>query len=223
MVAEMSVRSAFLLLAVAAVLAAMAPGALAGEENEWQLWSAFTVRAKVTDDFGVFVTPQLRYKDDFDTWYYERYDLGLSFNLGERWRIEPFYSRLEKKLAGDWNVSDLASLQVYYKTPLGFRDLDFENRVRFETNFDNEREAGRERVKFSRELPWVEGGSVFVSDELIYDFSGGNFKENRLRAGYQHRFKCGFSTEVAFQLTSVRSAGHWEDFNTLVVNFGYSI
>lgn len=207
-------------VALAALL--IAANASAEQDNDWMLWTTFKIKAKVTDDFAVFVTPGLRYRDDFDTWYYERYDLGLSFKIADGWKIEPLYSRLEKKSAGDWDVADLASLDVYYTTPVEALGAEFENRVRVEENFDNEREACRDRVKLSKKIPSFEGVSAFASDEIIYDLSGGDFKENRLAAGVKKTFPCGFSVETGYQLTSVRTAGHWEDFDTLFVNFGYS-
>ena len=204
------------------ILAALATTAL-GADNDWQLWTAFNVKVEVTDNFGVFATPQLRWQDNWDTWFYERYDLGLSFKVSERWRVEPLYSRIEKKSGGDWDVSDLLSADVYYTAPMGLWDMQFENRVRLEKNFDTEREAGRERVKLSKNLPGVDGLSAFVSDEIIYDFSGGDLTENRAAIGLSKKFEHGVSAGAAYQLTSKQKEGDWDDFNTLVVNLGLSL
>ena len=207
---------------VIALVLATAGAAASATDGGWELWSSFKVSAAVNDRFGVFVTPQLRYQDDFDTWYYERYDLGLSFKLSDRWKIEPFYSRLEKKASGDWNVSDLGSADAYYTVPIEAWGAKFENRARFEVNFDNEREAVRDRVKLSKQIPSWEGVSAFASNEIIFDLSGGEFKENRLAAGIRKSFECGFSVEGGYQLTSRRQSGHWDDYNTIFVNLGYS-
>ncbi len=193
----------------------------AGVDNDWELWTGFKFKMPVNKEVSLFAYPQLRYDQDWDNFYYQRYDVGVSYTLSPNWRVEPFYSYVEKKTT-TWNQSDLFSTDLYFTQPFA-RNFEFENRARWEFNFDGDRQAARERVKVSVKLPDLKDVKLYASEEIIYDLSNGDFKENRAGVGIQKKFESKVSVDVAYQLTSRRQAGHWEDFDTLLVVFGYTL
>jgi len=205
-----------------ALLLIVCAGAL-GADNDWQIWSDLKVKASLGDRVDFTFKPAVRWRDNGNDFYYTRYDAGFKVVFNENWAIEPFYSFRRKDGSSGWDHSDLFSTHLFYTCRLGDTDFKFENRIRLEKNFDTEREAGRERIKLSRDIEAFKGLSVFAGDEIIYDFSGGDFKENRLQAGVKKKLDGGLSLEAAYQLTSLRDAGHWEDYDTLVLSLGLDI
>lgn len=214
-------------LAVACAVAALSPGAFAAFDGDWELWTEFALTAPVTDNFAVFVTPQLRYRDFWDEYYLRCYDAGLSFRLSDRWKFEPFYTSDRCREDSGWNHADIISADLYYRMPLSDIYLSdmfaFQNRVRWEFDNDGDRQCVRERVKLIMKVPGAEGVEAFLSNEIIYNTSAGDWKQNRAAIGIGKGFKSGLCAEVGYQLTGRHSDGHWEDANTLLVNFGYTL
>jgi|GEM_PF-5777738 len=206
----------------ACVLALSAPALFAAADNDSELWLGFKLKAPVAKNLSVFAYPQLRYDNNWDRYYYERYDVGLSVQLSNRWRVEPLYTYLEKRGSSSWDKSDLFSTDLYF-TQAFAGNFEFENRVRWEYDFGSDFQGLRERAKVSMKLPSHKSVKLFLSEEVIYDLSIEDLKESRASLGVSKKFDSGVSLDLAYQHTSRNKNGNWTDAHATVITFGYTL
>jgi len=201
------------------VLVLLATGyAYAYDDGDFQIWNTDTEELKVNKDTKIALEEEFRWGDNAGEFYYQHYDVGISYNLKEYLNIGVGYRQIyelkNRKFKEENSPYAVASLLWDLK---GFK---FEDRNRFEyRHFDYQAEAGRYRNKLTVKLPWKFTAldiQPYISDEVYLSIGGTNqFNQNRFGSGFGMNLTKNIKGDIYYMLVDVRSPGKWKETNVL--------
>jgi len=208
-----------MILILMGLLVLLAGKIYAYDDGDFQVWNTETEEFKVNKNLKVALEEEFRWGGDAHEFYYQHYDLGLSYMMNKYWSFGGGYrqvyelSKNKFKLENEPYVTATLTL-----TSAGFI---FDSRNRFEyRHFDYKDDSGRYRNKFTLKYP-LQLGKIgiqpFLSDEIFFGFGGTNqFNQNRLSSGLGINLTKNIKAEVYYMLVTTKSSAKvWSDSNVL--------
>ena len=192
------------------VLAAIPPDAFSQSASvipreDVQIWTDFHFAHSLRENTDLSVSGGLRMGRDVSHLVYERLGAGLSFKFGKYLTLFPYYSYFATQpAAGLDNRENRLSLDTGLGLPHG--RWEFTDQNVFERRFRDPKDSTRYRNRLQIERavtlagrPW----SLFVWDEVLYDWSFNAWVRNRIAIGGGRRL----SSKVSLELYYLRQNG----------------
>lgn len=156
------------------------------DETDTQQWNDVIFSVPITKEIDFNFQGTLRFGRDISHPVDERVGLGATFRIGNHLSLLPFYLRIETqpfegRQAHEDRLNFAATLR-FEKSKFRFSDRSLIERrlrvpqtdsTRYRNRFQIEHPVGPDRTKLS----------VFVSDEVFYDWSLDEWVRNRIAAG----------------------------------------
>ncbi|MFH0826867.1 MAG: DUF2490 domain-containing protein [Candidatus Omnitrophota bacterium] len=189
--------------------------AYAYDDGDFQVWSTFGEEVKISQDLKVALEEEFRWGNDASDFYYQHYDLGVSYNLKKWLGVGGGYRHILNKVRGDFKVENAPYLTATLNWRLG--EFKFDSRSRFEyQHFDYQADTGRYRNKFTIKLPlkFTEFEiQPYLADEIFLNFQNETFNRNRFYAGFGMNLTKDLKAEIYYLLQSSRSQNKWSDLH----------
>ena len=199
-----------------------APLAQAYSDGDFQIWNTDTQEYKINKDFKVSLDEEFRWGGDAREFFYQHYDLGLSYKLSKYWSVGGGYRQAYELRKGKFKPEN----QPYITATLSLSaaGIIFESRNRFEyRNFCYKADSGRYRNKFTLKYPLKIAKfevKPFLSDEIFFGFGGTNkFNQNRFSSGFGFDIIENIKAEIYYMLVTSESSKRWIDSNVLGIKF----
>lgn len=171
------------------------------DRTDNQFWSDFQVAAPVTKNFDFNILGTLRIGRDFSHPVDERIGAGFTFRLGNHITISPNYLHIGMQpFAGRRIWENRLTLPVTLRFNAG--DFRLSDRNQFERRMRNSGvKANRYRNRFQVEHPvgnkdWQL--SLFVADEVFYDWAVDRWVRNRFSVGGIKVFNKHFTQDLYY-------------------------
>jgi hypothetical protein len=208
-------KAVFILMGL---ILSLAVRAYAYNDGDFQVWNTEIQEYKINKKLKVALEEEFRWGDNAHEFYYQHYDLGLTYFLNKYWSIGGGYRQVyelsKRKFMPEEEPYLTATLFLSKK---GFL---FDSRNRFEyRHFDTKADSGRYRNKFTVKYPLKIAkfeAQPFLSDEIFFGFGGTNkFNQNRLSTGAGFNITKNIKAEIYYMLVTAKSSGKWIDSNVL--------
>jgi len=196
--------------------------AYAYDDGDFQIWNTDIEEVKINQDLKITLEEEFRWGDNASDFYYQHYDLGLSFSLNKNLNFGTGYRHvLEKKSVRKvtkFRVENAPYLTLTLSWNLaGFK---FDDRSRLEyRHFNYQSDSGRYRNKLTMKLPWKFTRikiQPFVADEILAGFGGiSRFNQNRFSSGLGMSLAKNAKAEIYYMLLNTRSSRRWPSTNVL--------
>ncbi len=188
------------------------------DDGDFQVWNTEVEEFKVNKSLKVAFEEEFRWGGNAREFYYQHYDVGLSYILNKYWNIGGGYRQVYELSKGKFKIEN----EPYLTATLSLTGdgLVFESRSRLEyRHFDYKSDSGRYRNKFTLKYP-LQLGKIniqpFLSDEVFFGFGGTNqFNQNRLSCGTGVNITKNIKAEIYYMLVTAKSLGKWVDSNVL--------
>lgn len=188
------------------------------DDGDFQVWNTDVEEFKVNKNLKVAFEEEFRWGGNAREFYYQHYDLGLTYNLNKYWSIGGGYRQVYELSKGHFRPSE----EPFLTATLSFSGAGFllDSRNRFEyRHFYYKADSGRYRNKFTLKYPLKVAKfelQPFLSDEVFFGFGGTNqFNQNRLSCGTGFNITKNIKAELYYMLVTAKSAGKWLDSNVL--------
>ncbi len=192
------------------------------DDGAFQVWLTTIQEFKVKEKLKVALEEEFRWGDEASEFYYQHYDLGLSYNLGENWDFGGGYRNIYELSNGKFKQENAPYLIATLK--LKIKSFSFSSRNRFEyRHFDYKADSGRYRNKFTLVCPVVIkrfGIQPFLSDEIFLGFlRTDQFNQNRFSSGLGFEITKNIKGEIYYMLVSIKKSSGWFNANVLGTKF----
>lgn len=189
------------------------------DDGAFQVWFTTIQEFKAKDNLKIALEEEFRWGDDVREFYYQHYDLGLSYTLSKYWDIGAGYRHVYELSKGKFKQENEPYITATLKLKASNFLLSSRNRLEYR-HFDYKPDSGRYRNKFTLKYPLKIANfdiQPFISDEIFIGFGGTNqFNQNRLSSGLEFNITKHIKGELYYMLVSVkRSTGKWFDANVL--------
>jgi len=208
-------RTIFAIIGLTLILTAKV---YAYDDGDFQVWNTDTEEYKINKDLKVTFEEEFRWGGNASEFYYQHYDLGLSYALNKYWSIGGGYRQIYELSNRKFKMENEPYLTATLLLSGG--GFTFESRNRLEYRyFEYKADSGRYRNKFTLKYP-LKFTKIeiqpFVSDEVFFGFGGTNqFNQNRVSAGLGVNLTKDIKAEVYYMLVTAKSSGKWVDSNVL--------
>lgn len=208
-------KAIFVVIGLTFVLAAKV---YAYGDGDFQIWNTDIEEYKINNNLKVALEEEFRWGGNAHEFYYQHYDLGLSYALSKYWSIGGGYRQIYELSKGKFKMENEPYLTVTLL--LSARGFTFESRNRLEYRyFEYKADSGRYRNKFTLKYP-LKFAKIeiqpFASEEVFFGFGGTNqFNQNRVSAGIGVNLTKNIKAEVYYMLVTAKSSGKWIDSNVL--------
>ena len=188
------------------------------DDGDFQVWNTEVQEFKINKSLKLALEEEFRWGDDASEFYYQHYDLGLTYILNNYLNIGGGYRQVYDLIKGKFKMENEPYINLTLTLKKG--GLNFESRNRFEyRHFDYKADAGRYRNKFTFRYPFkIVKFEVqpFLADEILFGFGGTNqFNQNRLSCGSGFGITKNIKAEIYYMLVTTKSSGRWVDANVL--------
>lgn len=206
------------ILVAAGIVLLLVTKVYAYSDGDFQVWNTDIEEYKINKDLKVALEEEFRWGGDAHEFYYQHYDVGLSYTLSKYWNIGGGYRQVYELSKGKFKMENEPYLTATLLLSAG--GFAFESRNRLEYRyFEYKADSGRYRNKFTLKYP-LKFAKIevqpFVSDEVFFGFGGTNqFNQNRVSSGLGVNLTKNIKAEVYYMLVTVKSSGQWVDSNVL--------
>ena len=196
------------------------------DDGDFQIWNTDVEEVQLKKNLKLAFEQEFRWANNASEFYYQHYDVGLTYTLNKSWSVGAGYRQIYSRTAlAPWkSESDPYAFFTYFGELLGFK---FDDRSRFEYEyFSYKNDTGRYRNKLTIKSPWKFTKfeiQPFVSNEaFIMMGNGQGFNQNRLSGGFSFSPIRKLKAEIYYMLLSSKSADIWKDYNVLGVKLKVS-
>jgi hypothetical protein len=193
--------------------------AYAYDNHDFQVWNTDVEEFKVNKTSKLSFEQEFRWGNNASDFYYQHYDIGYIYLLNDYFNFGGGFRYIKQKTDDKFrDVSDPYLAAFMFWNPAGF---NLSNRIRIEYRyFDYQSDVSVFRNKLDIKLPWKFtrfGIQPMVSDEIFFEFNGGDLNENRLYAGLAFGLTKNLKGELCYMLRSTKNAGFgtWSYSNVL--------
>ena len=193
--------------------------AYAYDNHDFQVWNTDAEEFKVNKTSKLSFEQEFRWGNNASDFYYQHYDVGYIYLLNDYFNFGGGFRYIKQKTDDKFrDVSDPYLAAFMFWNPAGF---NLSNRIRIEYRyFDYQSDVSVFRNKLDIKLPWKFtrfGIQPMVSDEIFFEFNGGDLNENRLYAGLAFGLTKNLKGELCYMLRSTKNAGlgTWNYSNVL--------
>ncbi|MCX5712500.1 MAG: DUF2490 domain-containing protein [Candidatus Omnitrophica bacterium] len=202
--------------------------ACAYDDHDFQVWNTDVVEWGINKKAKLSFEQEFRWGDNAGEFYYQHYDIGLSYRLNKNWGFGGGYRDIYELQSNIWRQSNEPYLTAtYFLDKFGF-SFDSRNRLEYR-NFDYKTDSWRYRNKFRLKLPWKFTGlhiQPYVADEIFAQFASSGttqIHQNRLYGGLGVDMFKNFRVELYYMLKSDKGTdGEWIESNVLGTNLKLS-
>lgn len=206
-------------LSIAGLVFCLANTVFAYDDGDFQIWNTNVEEIQLKKDLKLAFEQEFRWANNASEFYYQHYDVGLTYTLNKFWNIGAGYRQIYSRTGSvSWLAeSDPYMFFTYFGELLGFK---FDNRFRFHYQYYSyKNDTGVYRNKFTIKPSWKLTKfeiQPYVSDEtFIMIGNAQGFNQNRLSGGFSFSLLKNFKAEVYYMLLSSKSGSRWKDYNVL--------
>lgn len=190
-------------------------------------YSGYALKHKLSGQWDIFFTPELRFKNDMGTFYYYYLRGGATLHADKHLDMSLAYRYLQTKDSkGEWDNSDgrYIELIVIPKTTLAGFNLSDANKVEYRM-LENARDRWVYRNLATIAYPAKIGDFEFtpyVSNEVYYDFEIEKFNLNETTLGVTKKISPNLSLGMygRAETTRVGTKSEWDTNFILGTNVG---
>lgn len=175
--------------------------------NDTEYWSKYALSIPVAAKIDLTAKPELRFKDNMDTFYYWKIYLGPDIHINTVFDLAVYYAPKEQKNGSEWAFENLGYIDGTLKGQ--YFNLKLSDRNRLEYSFDAEELKYRNRIKIAK--PATLGKKTvtfFISDEVFYHVDSHTLNENRGIVGVSSNIADSFGVDVSLMHRS-KKKGVW--------------
>lgn len=189
------------------------------DNHDFQVWNTEAQEFKVNKASKITLEQEFRWGDNARDFYYQHYDVGYFYLLNKYFNFGGGFRYIKNKPADKFrDESSPFFAALMFWDAAGF---SFTNRVRIEYRYyDYQKASWRFRNKFDLKFPWkftrFQIQPIF-SDEVLFNFQGFDFNENRLYGGIGFSLTKSLKGEICYMLRGTKNTGvsSWNETNVL--------
>ncbi|MDD5465824.1 MAG: DUF2490 domain-containing protein [Candidatus Omnitrophica bacterium] len=205
------------LVAIGLILLLLA-NAYAYDDGDFQVWNTDVEEIQLKKDLKLAFEQEFRWGDNASEFYYQHYDVGLTYNLNKYWSAGGGYRHVLNKSKDKFLVENEPYVTATFASQ--FAGFKYDDRSRLEYNhFDYKDDTWRYRNKLTVKAPWKFTKleiQPFAADEIFILFDDGQrLSENRTTAGLAMNIAKNLKGEVYYMFRTVKSGLKWTDTNVL--------
>lgn len=193
--------------------------ATAGDATDTQLWNEAKLTIRLNNRFDVVAGGVLRLGDDISQVIRNSGLVGANARVTDFLSLTPTYQYIaDHPVQGEPTVENRLGLVSTLSTPIRSANLALSNGLEFRS-FDNKPDSWRWRPKLKVSHPLGSttlGLSIYIADELFYEFIPDSWTRNRLFAGLEKRLSDNVAIELYYCRQTQFKAGQ-QDLNIIGV------
>jgi len=203
-------RKIFLMMAVLLI------SGTAFAESDWEYWSSYELKAKISERIDFKFKPEFKYKEDMSRYYATETDIGFDWRASEQWILGFYYDHIYELRGGEWDFEHRPYLAAEYLWKWGM--LSFGNRGRLEFRYpeglDN---SVRYRNRFTVKTPTVSKWKIqpYAYVEPYYDVDHEDWNRVRLAGGISWGWTKNLKSELYLMNEQNEGKSEWHGKNVL--------
>jgi hypothetical protein len=193
--------------------------------QDFGVWSGFSVSKAVLDDLKVDADIQIRTDDNSTRINQFFLDLGANYKVNEYFRAGIF---LRPRMTNNWSGYNFENRLYFDLTgKLKLNDINLYLRSRIQTTSNrNAENPTYERIQFKVKMKLDKGLKAFVQDEFFFHLNGtgtSNYKKNRFGLGFEYAINDYLQMSLKYlRITEVNQAYPLR-MNVIALGLSYSI
>ncbi len=193
--------------------------------QDFGVWSGFSVSKAVLDDLKVDADIQIRTDDNSTRINQFFLDLGANYKVNEYFRAGIF---LRPRMTNNWSGYNFENRLYFDLTgKLKLNDINLYLRSRIQTTSNrNAENPTYERIQFKVKMKLDKGLKAFVQDEFFFHLNGkgtSNYNKNRFGLGYEITINDYLQINLKYlRITEVNQAYPLR-MNVIALGLSYSI
>lgn len=192
------------------------------KDGDWQLWNDETLKAKINDQFGVYVEQEFRWGNNISQYYYEHTHLQLDWKPLSWLTIAPAFREIYELNSKEiWYAEHEPQLNISGNWKI-FENWTFDARARIEYRIFNDptkSDIWRNRDKFTLKSPWKLTPlnlNPYIADEIFIQENQDGLSENRLWIGLGMQFFKNLKGDISYIWREVhQSDNSWLESNVI--------
>ncbi|MFA5200001.1 MAG: DUF2490 domain-containing protein [Candidatus Omnitrophota bacterium] len=187
------------------------------DDGDFQIWNTESEEMQLNKDLKLGFEQEFRWGNNASEFYYQHYDLGLTYSFNKNWSVGSGYRHVLNKNKGKFLVENEPYINITFASQ--FAGFKYDTRSRIEYNhFDYKDDTMTYRNKFTVKAPWKFTKleiQPYVADEIFILFDDSQrLNKNRASVGLAMTLTKNFKGEVYYMLQSSKSQ-KWTEANVL--------
>ncbi len=183
--------------------------------HNWEYWSHYEAGKSLNEVLDFKLKPELRFKEDFSTYYYSHVDIGLDWKVNDWFILSPYYRYINEEKKGGWTVEHRPHLNATFKwKTIG---LNFSDRNRLEYRIKEDKEFFRYTNKLTVKTAKFTTFEIqpYIAEEPFYDFDINEFNKNRVYGGVDIKIIKDLKVGICYMFESNKKQDKWGNVNIL--------
>ena len=186
--------------------------AFAFDDGDLQNWSSIAIEGKLNKEWTVLLDEELRFGDDVSDLFYQRTDLGITYQMLPWLKLGLNYWHQYSEKNGNWKLEQKPHFNATIKFKIG--SFTLQDRSRLERRiFEDADNQWRYRNKLSLTPPvkfTKFSIQPYVADEIFINFEDDAYRRNRIYLGCKSKLAKRLALDIYYLLQSDKAEPDWK-------------